>query len=153
MYGEFAEGHLSVHNLLEGLDGGIDRSVAAGTCLEVFAGYVETEACHGLHAHAAGHLQVFHLDAVVGGAIHSGQYEDVVVVDVFLLVGQAQEVFIHLVELLFLEFHAEHCQAVFQRGTSAACCQHYRVVVDSHVVRVDDFVGLHVFQHSILMYA
>ena len=148
---EFLQCHLAVHNLLQRLDGSIHRTITRCTCLKLLTSDVQAKTCHRLHAHTTCHLQIVHLDAVVLRTVCTCKYEDVVVVDVFLLVSQLQEFLIHLVELFLLQSHTQHLQAVLQGCTSRASRQHDGVVVDAHVVRVDDFVSLHIFQHTILM--
>ena len=149
--GEFLECHLAVDDLLERFDGRVDRSVSACALLEVLTCDVESEACDRLDAHPAGHLEVLHLDTVVLRSVGPSQHEDVVVVDVFFLVSQLEEILVHLVEFLLREFHSQHMQTVLECGPSASGCEHDCVVVDADIVRVDDLVGLHVLQHTVLM--
>ena len=79
------------------------------------------------------------------------QHQNIVIVDILLLVGQFQEVLVHLVQLLLRQCHTQYLQTVLQRSTSASGCQYDGVVVNAHIVRVNDFVSLHVLQHTVLM--
>ena len=149
--GKFLQFHVAVDNLLQSLDGGIHRTVTAGSSLEAFAGDVQSQTCHRTHTHTACHLQELQLDVVVVGTVGTGEHQNVVVGNVLLLVGKFQEVLIDLVQLVLLHLHAQHVQTVLQGGTTASGSQYDGIVVDTHILRVDDFVSLHILQHTVLM--
>ena len=149
--GEFLQRHRALDDALEGLDGGVHGTVARGGGLKLLAGDIQTDGSHAAHALAGGHLQVVKLHAVGGAAFGAGQHHDVVVGDFLLLVGQVEEILVNLVQLLVVDVHAVHAQTVLQGGTSAAGCQHDAVVVDAHVLGVDNLVGLRILQHAVLM--
>ena len=149
--GEFLQRHLTVHNLLQRLDGSIHRTISTGTCLKLLTSDVQAKTCHRLHTHTTCHLQIVHLDAVVLSTVSTSKHEYVVVVDVFLLVSQLQEFLIHLIELFLLQSHAQQLQTILQGCTSRTGSEYDGVVVDTHIVRVHNFVGLYILQHTILM--
>ena len=109
---------MAVDNLFQCLDGRIHRAISTGAGFELLATDADAEAGYRLDTHTAGHLQVFQLDAVVLRAVGTGKQHDVIIVDVLLLVGQFEELFIHLVQFLLFEVDAESVQAVLQCGTS-----------------------------------
>ena len=53
--------------------------------------------------------------------------------------------------MFVVHLHAQHVQAVTQGGTSAASSENDAVVVDTHVLGVHDFVGLHILEHTVLV--
>ena len=61
--------------------------------------YVKPYACHRVDAYAACHLEEVELDAVEGLAVSAGYHEHVIVIDLFLAVGEFEEGFIGLVEI------------------------------------------------------
>ena len=74
------------------------------------------------------------------GAVSTSKHEDVVVVDLLLLIGEFEKLLIYLVEFLSAHLHSVHTEAVFQRGTSGACCQNDGVVVNANFLRVHNLV-------------
>ena len=149
--GEFLECHLTMDDGLESLDGCVDRTVAGGCTLELLVGDEQTDAGDAADTLARGDLQVVELDVVRGGAVGTGQHHDVVVRNLFLLVGQVEEVLINLIETFSVDFYAVDAEAMLQGGTSAAGGQHDGIVVDAHVLRVHDFVGGGILQHAVLV--
>ena len=87
------------------------------------------------------------------GGVGTCQHQHVGVCHLLLLVGQIQELLINLVQLLILEVHAVHVQAMFQGRATTACGEHDAVVVNANVLGVHNLVGLHIFQYAVLMYA
>ena len=104
-----------------------------------------------MDAHAAGDLEEVEFDAVESLAVGTGNHEDVIVVDLLLAVGQTQKRLIGLVESLLVEIDPEHVQTVLQCGAAAAGGQHDRILVDTHILGINDFITLAVFKHAILM--
>ena len=86
-----------------------------------------------------------------GSTVGTGQHQDIVVVHFFLLVGQLQEFLISHVETFALHFHAQHAQTVFQSRPSATCGQNDGIVINTHILGIHDFVGLHILQYTVLM--
>ena len=122
--GKFFDGHFSLDDAFECVDSRVDRSVARCCRLKLFAADVQPDACHRTNAHAARHLKIFQAYSMACRAVGSGEQQDVVVVDVFLLVGKFEEVGIDFVELLRRKLHAQHVQAILQSGTTATRCEH-----------------------------
>ena len=149
---ELADGHFATDDALDRLDGGVDGAVAGGGCLERFAGDRERYAGYGAHPDAGRDLQVGQLDAMEGLAVFADKHEQVVVADFFFAVGQAEEVLIDFVELLAAaQVYAEHFEAMLERRVATAGGEYDAIVVDAHILGVDDFVRLHVLQHAVLM--
>ena len=71
--------------------------------------------------------------------------------DFLLAVGEAEELLVHLVQLVLVQFHAVHFQAVLERRPAAAGRQDDGIRVDAHVLRVDDLVGLGILQDAVLV--
>ena len=149
--GELAEGHLTLDDLLESLDGCIHRAIARCGSLEVFVGNGKTDGSHTLHTHARGHLQVVKFHVVRFRAVGTSQHKDVVVRHLLLLVRQFEEILINLVEFLAIHFHTIYVQTMLQCGTTATSRQHDGVIVNTHFLRVHDFVSRSILQHTILM--
>ena len=90
---------------------------------------------------------------VVFGAVCAYENEDVVVGDFFLAVGKAEESLVNLIELFSVELYPVNGKTMFKRGTPAARCQYYLVVVDAYIFGIDYFVSLNILEHAILVYA
>ena len=135
----------------DGIDGGIDRTVARSGCLELFARNVEPDAGYRLDAYACRYLQEVEADAGIGRALFTHEHQYIVVVDVFFAVGQFEERLIGFVERLFVELDAQQVKAVLEGGSSAAGGQYNRGFVDTHLFGVDNLVALAILQHAVLM--
>ena len=149
--GELLQRHLATDDDLQGTDGGIYRTVTAGTGLELLVGNEQTHAGHTLHALAGCHLQIVELDVVSSRAVGTGQHENVVVCHLLLLVGQLQELLVHLIQLLSIQFHTVHTEAMAQSGTSATGSQYDGVIIDTHLLGIHNLVSRYILQHAILM--
>ena len=101
----------------------------------------------------AGNLQIVKLYVIVFAALHTGKYEQVVVIDLLLLVSKLQKILINLVEFLRAELDAEQFEPEFEGCVSASRCEGYVVVIQTDILRVNDFVGGNVLQHSVLVYS
>ena len=145
--------HLAADYLLYGADCSVYRTVARSARLEFLTRDVEPDARHRTHAHSARHLQIVDLDSVAGRAVLACEHQYVLIRHLSLLIGKLQEVIIALVERILLHVDSEHLKTVFESRPSAPCGEHYSVLVDAYVFRIDDLVALAVFQHSVLMYA
>ena len=95
--GKFLESHLALDDSLQGVDGSVDRTVTACRRFKFLAADVEPEAGNRFDAYAACHLQIVDFDAVTCCAVCAGEYQDIVVVDIFLLVGKFKELLLNLV--------------------------------------------------------
>ena len=84
-------------------------------------------------------------------AIGSGKYENIIIGDIFLLISQFQEVFVHFVQFFLIHFYTQYMQTVFQRCTTAAGCQYNCIIVDTNIFRIDNFIRLYILQYTILM--
>ena len=84
-------------------------------------------------------------------AVGSGEHQDVVVVDLLLLVGKLEELLVDIVQGLFAELDPEGLEPELEGGVTASRREDDRVGVDSHVDRVDDFVGFRILEHSVLV--
>ena len=142
-----------MYDAANGIDSGIDRTVARSGGLELLAGDVESDAGYRLDAHACRHLQEVETNAGIGGALFPYQHEYIVVVDVFLAVGQFEEGVVGLVECLFFQLDAQQVEPVFQGCPSAAGRQYNRSLVDAYLFGVDNLVAFAVFQYTVLMNA
>ena len=85
------------------------------------------------------------------GRIGTCQHQHVGIAHLLLLVGQLQEFLIDLVEFLIFQIHAVHVQTMLQGGPAATCRQQNAVIIDTHILRVHDLVGMHILQHAVLM--
>ena len=86
--------------------------------------------------------------------VGSGQHQHVGIGDFLLLVGQFQELLIQAVEfLLVVDVDTEYMETELQGRTTRPCGEHNGVVVESHVLRIHDFIGMNVLQHTVLVYA
>ena len=90
---------------------------------------------------------------MVQRAVYACENHNVIIVDVLFLVGEFEKRLINLVEFLEGGIDAECRQPAFEGGASAACGQNDGIVVYSHIVGIDDFIGLHILQHTVLVYA
>ena len=87
------------------------------------------------------------------GVLLAGKHQHIVIVDLFLAVGKAQECLVSLVEILLVKLNPEHVQTVLECRTSAARRQNDRILVYAHLFRVYYLVALAVLEHTVLMYA
>ena len=84
----------------------------------------------------------------------TAQGEQIVIPHLLALVRILEEyIVIEVVQLLFAHPDSKTLEPVFQGGVAAAGCEHYLIVVDSHVLGVDDFVCGHILQDPVLVYA
>ena len=83
--------------------------------------------------------------------ILTGKHQDIVVVDIFLAVGQFQEFIIDLIQLFLRQFDTQHLQTVFQCSPSATGSQHDCIIVDTHLFRVDNLITLTILQNTVLV--
>ena len=144
---------MAVYYLLQGFDCGIYRTVSAGGGFELLTRNVQPDAGYRTDTYAARHLQVFQFDTMILRAVRTCQYQNIIVVNIFLLIGKFQEIFVNLIQFLLIQRHAQHLQAVLQGSASATGGQYDRVVIDAHIVRVDNLISLHILQYAVLMNA
>ena len=97
-----------MYNLLDGIDGSIYRAIARRAGLEVFAGYIQTDACHWFQARTCGNLKVINLDTGIFVDMFTGENQNVVVGNVFFAVGKAEESFVCLIQVFWFEIYAKH---------------------------------------------
>ena len=83
--------------------------------------------------------------------IGTSKHQHVGIGNFLLLVGQLQELLIYLVELRLVNVNAIGLQTVFQGSASRTGCEDDAVVVDTHILGVDNLVGMNILQHTILM--
>ena len=79
------------------------------------------------------------------------QVEQVVVVDLLLPVGQCEELVVGGVQFFRREVVAQQFEPVHQCRAAAAGRQGDDRLVEPDVLRVDDLVGLPVFEHAVLV--
>ena len=142
---------MAVYYLLQSLDRGIYRTVSAGSRLELLTRNIQSQAGNGTDTYTACHLQVFQLDTMILSTIRTCQYQNIIIVNVLLLIGKFQEFLVNLIQLLLIQRHAQHLQTVLQSGTSAAGGQYDGVIVDTHIMRIDNLISLHILQYAVLM--
>ena len=99
----------------------------------------------------ARYLQIVQLDAVCIASFCSGQHKHIIVGNLFLLVGQFQELLVDAIQFAIRNTDAQHFESVLQGCTSRTCCENNGIVVHTHILGIDDFVGLDIFQHTVLM--
>ena len=150
LYQEFLDLNFAFDNIFHCSNGRVHRPVAGCRGFELLTRDVQADACHVAYPDATHHLQVFNLDPG-HASLFAHQHQYIVVGNIFLFVGQLQKVLVYFIQLLHLQLHTEHRQPVFQCRASTAGGEHDRVFVDSHVLRVDDLVGLHVLENPILV--
>ena len=142
---------MTVDNLLQGLDSGIYRTVSTGSGFKLLTGDVQSQAGNRTNPYSTGHLKIFQFDAVVLRTVCPCQYQNVVIIDIFLLIGKFQELFIHFVQLLLIQLYSQYRQTILQGCTSATGCQYDGIIINTHIMRVNDFVSLYILQHTILV--
>ena len=71
--------------------------------------------------------------------------------DLLFLVGKLEELAVCIVQLFLREVVAEQFEPVYERRAAAAGRQGDDRLVEADVLRVDDLVGLAVFQHAVLV--
>ena len=49
------------------------------------------------------HLQVFQFDTMILRAVRTCQYQNIIVVNIFLLIGKFQEIFVNLIQFLLIQ--------------------------------------------------
>lgn len=140
---------MAVYYLLQGFDCGIYRTVSTGGGLKLLTRNVQPDAGYRTDTYAARHLQVFQFDTMILRAVRTCQYQNIIVVNIFLLIGKFQEIFVNLIQFLLIQRHAQHLQAVLQGSASATGGQYDRVVIDAHIVRVDNLISLHILQYAV----
>ena len=138
-------------DLLQGLDGSIHRTVTRSSRLELLTTDIQTYRGYTLHALACRHLQEVETHGTGVRGVGTCQHHHIGIAHLLLLVCQYQELLIDLIQFLIVQIHAVHMQTVLQGSPSAAGCQHDAVVVDTHILRVHDLVGMHILQHAVLM--
>ena len=155
-FGDGLHQELHEHDLLvdEGLDGrygGIDRAVARGDGHAlVVAEFQHHGRCRD--ERAGGDLQELECDRLLLHAVDiAHQVQQVVVVDLLFLVGQFEELVIGVVQLFLREVVAEQFEPVYERRAAAAGRQGDDRLVEPDVLRIDDLVGLAVFQYAVLV--
>src|SRR5574344_1451939 len=85
-------------------------------------------------------------------SFRTSKHQHILIVHFFFLFGQFQEFLVEFVQFFLVgHIHPIDVQAVFQCCTTRPCRQHNTVVVNPHILWVDDPVGLHALQHAILM--
>ena len=142
---------MAVNDFLQSLDGCIHRTITTGSRLETFTSNVQAQACYRSNSYTTGYLQEFQLDVVIVVSVCTGQYQNIVIRNILLLVSQLQEIFVHLIKLVLVHFYTQYVKTMFQGSTTATGSQNDSAIVNTHILRVDDFVGLHILQHTILM--
>ena len=84
-------------------------------------------------------------------AVGTCQYQYIIVVDIFLLISQLQEFFVNLIQLILFQINPQDIQAVLQCSTPATGSQYDRVIIDTHIVRINNLIGLYILQDTVLM--
>ena len=102
----------------------IDRAVAPRRLLDRLVAEAHADRGRGHRTRAADRVQV--LELVVRGRFVrvADDLNQVFVENLLLLVGQRDEVLVHLVQFLFVQFVAQDLQPVAQRSASRARRQH-----------------------------
>ena len=86
------------------------------------------------------------------GRISTSEHQYILVGNFLLLISQLEELLVDLVELLLVIYiHAVNMEAILQGCTTRAGCQYDSVIIQTHILRVDDFISLNVLQHAILV--
>ena len=88
---------------IQGFDCGIYRTVSAGGGLELLTRNVQPDAGYRTDTYAARHLQVFQFDTMILRAVRTCQYQNIIVVNIFLLIGKFQEIFVNLIQFLLIQ--------------------------------------------------
>ena len=122
--GELLQRHLLHDNLLQGLDGSIDRTITRGSSLELLTRDVESDRGDALHTLTCSNLQEFKLHSMSLSSIGTCEHQHIGIVDLLLLVGQLEELLVYLIELLLRELYAIDAQTILQSSTSRTGCQY-----------------------------
>ena len=72
-------------------DCGIYRTVSAGGGLELLTRNVQPDAGYRTDTYTARHLQVFQFDTMILRAVRTCQYQNIIVVNIFLLIGKGSD--------------------------------------------------------------
>src|SRR5699024_5773060 len=54
-------------------------------------------------------------------------------------------------QLLLIQLYSQYRQTILQGCTSATGCQYDGIIINTHIMRVNDFVSLYILQHTILV--
>ena len=111
---------------------------------------------NGRTGYATGRVHQLQGDQLVGfldvGHLRGDQRTDVIVVNLFFLVGQFFETLKSTVELFVTRGKTEFGKFVFEGGTPRVLAQHQRIVqIQSDLFRAEDFVGELVFEDTVLV--
>ena len=79
------------------------------------------------------------------------QYQDIIIIDIFFLISQFQEFLIYLIQFLLLQINPQNSKAILQCSTSATSSQYNRIIIDTHIMRIDNLISLNILQYAILM--
>ena len=142
---------MTVNNTLQSLDGGIYRTITTGSRFKFFSGNIQSEAGNRTDSYSAGHLKIFQFDAMVTTSVCTRQYQNIIIMNIFLAVGKFQEFFIYFIQFFLIQCHPQNGKAIFQGSTSATGSQHNRIIINTYIMRINYFISLHILKYSILM--
>ena len=150
--GELLEVHLLSNHLLQSTDGSIHRTIARRGSLKLLTSNIQTDAGYALHTLAGGYLQPVELNTMLVGSISTSEHQYILVSNFLFLISQLEELLVYLVELLLVvDIHTVDVETILQSSTTRTGCQYDSVIVETHILRIDNLVGLHILQDAILM--
>ena len=85
--------------------------------------------------------------------ISSCQYKNIIIMNIFFPVCKLQEFLIYLVQFFLVKRYTQHRKTIFQSSTATACSQYDGVIINTHILRINNFIGLYILQYAILMYS
>ena len=84
--------------------------------------------------------------------ISTGKHQNILIGNFLLLISQLEELLVNFVELLLIiNLYAIDMETVLQCSTTRTGCQYDSIVIQSHILRINDFVSLNILQDTILM--
>ena len=84
--------------------------------------------------------------------ISTGKHQNILIGNFLLLISQLEELLVNLVELLLIiNLYTIDMETVLQCSTTRTGCQNDSIVIQSHILRINDFVSLNILQDTILM--
>ena len=88
---------------------------------------------------------------MVTTSVCTRQYQNIIIMNIFLAVGKFQEFFIYFIQFFLIQCHTQNGKAIFQGSTSATGSQHNRIIINTYIMRINYFISLHILKYSILM--
>ena len=148
---EFFQCHVTIYDLFQSLDGSIHRTITTRTSFKLLTGNIQSQTSNRTYTDTTCHLQILQLNTMILAAVCSCQYQYIIIIDIFFLIGQFQKLLIYLIQFFLIQVNSQQRQAILQCRTSATGSQYDRVIIDAFIMRIDNLVSFYILQHTILM--